>query len=66
MLFLAAEPAERYRVLQRFYRLDDALVGRFYAGRSTAWDKARTLIGRPPVPLGARARRAAELMRDVR
>ncbi len=52
MLFIAAEPSERYRVLQRFYRLDDALVGRFYAGRSTALDKARTLIGKPPVPLG--------------
>ena len=52
MLFIAAAPAERYRVLQRFYRLDDALVGRFYAGRSTAFDKARTLIGKPPVPLG--------------
>lgn len=51
MLFIAAEPSERYRVLQRFYRLDDGLVRRFYAGRSTAWDKARTLIGKPPVPL---------------
>jgi lycopene beta-cyclase len=52
MLFIAAAPAERYRVLQRFYRLDDALVRRFYAGRSTALDKARTLIGKPPVPIG--------------
>lgn len=52
MLFIAAAPHERYRVLQRFYRLDDDLVKRFYAGRSTALDKARTLIGRPPVPLG--------------
>ena len=52
MLFDAAEPAERYRVLQRFYRLDAALVRRFYAGRSTVWDMVRTMIGRPPVPLG--------------
>ena len=52
MLFIAAEPVERYRVLQNFYRLDDALVARFYAGQSTALDKARTLIGKPPVPLG--------------
>jgi lycopene beta-cyclase len=52
MLFDAAEPAERYRVLQRFYRLDAALVRRFYAGRSTTWDMLRTMIGRPPVPLG--------------
>ena len=36
MLFRAAEPAERYRVLEHFYRLDPALIARFYAGRSTA------------------------------
>ncbi len=52
MLFIAAEPSERYRVLQRFYRLDDGLVRRFYAGHSTALDKVRTLVGKPPVPIG--------------
>ncbi|MEP9403872.1 lycopene beta-cyclase CrtY [Sphingomonas sp. VNH70] len=52
MLFRAAEPAERYRILERFYRLDPKLVGRFYAGRSTFVDKARVLIGKPPVPIG--------------
>lgn len=52
MLFRAAEPAERYKVLERFYRLDPALVSRFYAGRSTAMDKARILMGKPPVPIG--------------
>lgn len=51
MLFKAAEPAERYRVLERFYRLRPGLVGRFYAGRSTWADKARVLAGRPPVPI---------------
>lgn len=49
MLFRAAEPEERYRVLERFYRLPEGLVARFYAGRSTALDKARVLAGRPPV-----------------
>lgn len=57
MLFLAAEPAERYRVLERFYRLDEGLVARFYAGRSTTADKVRILVGKPPVPV-ARAMRA--------
>lgn len=57
MLFRAAEPAERYRVLERFYRLDPKLIGRFYAARSTLFDKARILSGRPPVPIG-RALRA--------
>jgi lycopene beta-cyclase len=52
MLFRAAEPQKRYRVLQHFYRLPDALIGRFYAGQLTTWDKVRVLTGRPPVPLG--------------
>ncbi len=50
MLFRAAEPEERYRVLERFYRLSPSLVGRFYAGQSTLFDKARVLTGKPPVP----------------
>jgi hypothetical protein len=39
MLFKAAEPQERYRILERFYRLDPQLIGRFYAGHSTLFDK---------------------------
>ena len=56
MLFRAAEPEERYRVLERFYRLHPRLIGRFYAGASTITDKARVLIGRPPVPVGRAVR----------
>ena len=52
MLFNAAEPEERYRVLERFYRLNSTLIGRFYAGKSTMTDKARILTGKPPVPIG--------------
>jgi lycopene beta-cyclase len=52
MLFRAADPPRRYRILERFYRLSPDLIGRFYAGRSTLGDKMRILIGRPPVPLG--------------
>jgi lycopene beta-cyclase len=52
MMFKAAEPAERYRIFERFYRLDPHLIGRFYAGHSTPFDKARLLIGKPPVPIG--------------
>lgn len=51
MLFRAAEPEQRYRVLERFYRLPEPLIGRFYAGRSTFADKARILAGKPPVPI---------------
>ena len=51
MLFGAAEPADRYRVLQRFYRLSPTLIARFYAGRSTPYDRFRILAGKPPVPI---------------
>lgn len=57
MLFEAADPPERYRVLQHFYRLDEPLIRHFYAGATTAMEKLRILSGRPPVPVG-RALRA--------
>ena len=50
MLFHAAAPDQRWRVLERFYRLSPGLISRFYAGQSTLADKARTLMGKPPVP----------------
>ncbi|WP_445191139.1 lycopene beta-cyclase CrtY [Sphingomonas sp. Tas61C01] len=59
MLFKAADPAERYRILERFYRLDPSLIGRFYAGTSTMIDKARVLTGKPPVPIGRAVRALA-------
>lgn len=62
MLFRAAEPEERYRVLERFYRLSPALIGRFYAGRSTMTDKARVLTGKPPVPISRAVRAIAGSM----
>ena len=51
MLFRAAEPAERYKVLERFYKLPQPLIERFYAGVSPVRDKARILVGKPPVPI---------------
>ncbi|MFY7836419.1 MAG: lycopene beta-cyclase CrtY [Novosphingobium sp.] len=51
MLFAGAEPHLRYRVLERFYGLDRALIERFYAGRTTAFDKFRILAGKPPIPI---------------
>lgn len=62
MLFRAAEPAERYRILERFYRLDAGLIARFYAGQSNWLDKGRVLAGKPPVPIG----RAIEVIRGMR
>lgn len=51
MLFLAGPAQKRYQVLQRFYGLSQPLIGRFYSGHSTAWDKVRILAGKPPVPI---------------
>ena len=53
MLFGAAEPDRRYRMLERFYRLPEPLIERFYAGRSTHADRLRVLAGKPPVPIAA-------------
>lgn len=52
MLFRAAQPEERYRIFERFYRLSEGLIERFYAAHSTFADKTRILIGKPPVPVG--------------
>lgn len=60
MLFRAAEPDQRYRVLERFYRLPQPLIERFYAGRSTFTDKLRILSGKPPVPILAAVKAAAQ------
>lgn len=51
MLFLAAQPSQRYQVLQRFYRLPEELIARFYKGDLRASDYARILIGKPPVSI---------------
>jgi lycopene beta-cyclase len=51
LLFLAAAPAERYRVLEHFYRLPRPVIERFYAGRPTVPDALRILSGKPPVPV---------------
>ena len=60
MLFRAATPGTRYQVLQRFYALHPSLIQRFYAGNTTFFDKARSLSGKPPVPIV----RAMAVMRE--
>ncbi|MBB3982912.1 lycopene beta-cyclase [Sphingobium fontiphilum] len=56
MLFGAAKPDMRWRIFDRFYRLPEPLIGRFYAGRSTQADRLRILCGKPPVPIRAAMR----------
>ena len=53
MLFLAGSADQRWRVMQRFYRLPAPLIAHFYAGAPTLADKLRIVSGKPPVPLRA-------------
>jgi lycopene beta-cyclase len=48
LMFGAMSPASRWRAFERFYRLPEATIARFYAGQSTWRDRARVLVGRPP------------------
>jgi len=54
MLFHWFAPADRWHVLERFYRLPDPTIRRFYALETTRMDRARILIGRPPRGLSLR------------
>ncbi len=51
LLFISARPDERRDVMQRFYRLPQPLIERFYAGKPTVFDKAQIMTGRPPIPV---------------
>lgn len=53
MLFKAAEPGLRWKVLSRFYKLSQGLIERFYSEDLTFADRSRILIGKPPVPVSA-------------
>ncbi|WP_374300322.1 lycopene beta-cyclase CrtY [Paracoccus sp. (in: a-proteobacteria)] len=64
MLFEAAAPDERRRVMERFYRLPEPLIERFYAGQSTLADKARILTGRPPVPVSKALRCLSDTLKE--
>lgn len=50
MLFRAGPPEQRYRVMARFYTLSAPLISNFYAAQLRLRDKARLLVGKPPVP----------------
>jgi lycopene beta-cyclase len=64
MLFLAGRPEQRWRVMQRFYRLPAPLIARFYAGRLRLGDKARLLSGKPPVPVAQALAAACKIHPD--
>ena len=60
MLFRWFAPADRFRVLERFYRLPEPTIRRFYALASTGLDRARIFVGRPPRGLSVRG-----MLRDM-
>lgn len=51
MMFKAAKPEKRYLTLEHTYAKDEALIERFYAGKTTKMDQAALLSGKPPVPI---------------
>jgi lycopene beta-cyclase len=55
MLFQWFAPERRYHVLERFYRMPEATIRRFYALELTTLDRARFFVGRPPRGLSLRA-----------
>jgi lycopene beta-cyclase len=48
LLFGWFAPEDRWHVLERFYRLPEPVIHRFYAMTTSAADRARILCGRPP------------------
>jgi lycopene beta-cyclase len=48
MLYGAFAPDERFHVLERFYRLPEETITRFYALETTSMDRARIVCGKPP------------------
>lgn len=60
LLFKAAEPTERYRILAHFYRMPEGLIQRFYSGETNIFDQLRLALGKPPVPY----RKAFQVFRE--
>ena len=50
-LFLGADPDKRYKTLEHSYAKSEALLARFYAGKSTWRDRISLLTGKPPIPI---------------
>lgn len=63
LLFRWYPPAARRAVFERFYRLPEATIARYYAMRLRPVDKLRILGGRPPAGLSIPAGRGGRLTR---
>ncbi len=60
MMFGAATDANRWRIFDRFYRLNESMIQNFYRGELSLADKVRLLSGRPPVPVSEAIRSLAD------
>ena len=59
LLFRAYPPAARRNIFERFFRLPEPTIRRFFSMRLSGVDKARLLAGRPPGGLSLRRWRTA-------
>ena len=59
LLFQAYPPAARRNIFERFFRLPEPTIRRFFSMRLSGADKARLLAGRPPRGLSLRRWRTA-------
>lgn len=51
MVFNAALPGQRWRIFERFYRLSESLIFKFYRGELSYLDRIKIVWGTPPVPI---------------
>ena len=63
LLFTGVDPDTRWTVFQRFYRLPESVIARFYACSLTPLDRARLLVGRPPRGFSIRSALAGSAIR---
>lgn len=63
LLFTGVAADSRWSVFQRFYRLPESVIARFYACTLTPLDRARMLVGRPPRGFSLRSALAGSAIR---
>lgn len=63
LLFTGVSAGTRWTVFERFYRLPESVIARFYACSLTPLDRARLLVGRPPRGFSIRSALAGSAIR---
>jgi lycopene beta-cyclase len=65
MLFHGAAPEIRKNIFQRFYKLPDKTISRFYAARTNWPDRIRILVGKPPIPVKSAIKSLTQNYKEV-